>query len=68
MKYQEIKGKLCEVARLVDTGDIDKADKIIAFIQDKGLTVNDLVSNLTKQQLCKLRDFNNAKLLSYKRK
>jgi nucleoid-associated protein YgaU len=60
MEYGEIRRTLNEAARKIDAGDLAAADRLITRMVGKGLTRNDLDSNLGDDRIRKLRDWVNA--------
>ena len=56
LDYQAIKQALNKAGRLVDSGDVEEADKLIRSLCGRGLTRNDLDDNLSTKQLKTLRN------------
>jgi pentatricopeptide repeat protein len=57
MTYQEIKTNLCKADRLALAGNVAEADALVRSMLGKGMTPNDLSSNLSPQAMRKLRAF-----------
>lgn len=57
MDYQTIKSKLAEAERLVKQDKLLKADQLIRSMIGKGVTPNDIRTNMDAESLKKLNKF-----------